>query len=152
MGQPSLRGPRAVALLLRCLGLLDLLALMAVAMPRRWLALGNDWTGLDPLPDTPLVGYLVRSASALYALHGATLFYLSFEVVRYWKLIRFLALAALVHGTLLVGIGAAEGMPLWWRCLEGPCLAATGALVLALQWRAERTVAGISWPSPVVEK
>jgi hypothetical protein len=115
---------------------LDLLALIAVVMPRAWIAYGHGATGLGALPPEPIVGYLVRSASLLYALHGAMVVYLSFDVARYWRLITFLAVAALVHGTILVGVDAAEGMPAWWRWAEGPCFAATGAVVLWLQWRA----------------
>src|SRR5262245_19416965 len=118
---------RALVLTLRCFGVLDLLAALAVAAPRRWLELGHDWAGLGPLPAGPIVGYLARSASALYALHGATVLFLSFDVDRYGPLIRFLALAALAHGAVMCGIDLAEGMPGWWQTVEGPGFAATGA-------------------------
>jgi hypothetical protein len=62
--------------------------------------------------------------------------FISFDVARYWHLIRFLAAAALLHGVVILGIDTAEGMPLWWRYTEGPCFTATGAVVLLLQWRA----------------
>jgi hypothetical protein len=137
MGEPRSDGARryrTLALVLRGLGGLDLLALAAVFLPRRWLEVAHAWAGLGELPDAPVVGYLIRSASALYALHGAMVLYLSFDVVRYWRLIRFLAVAALVHGVVMLGIDLAEGMPAWWRYAEGPCFAATGAVVLFLLW------------------
>ena len=59
--------------------------------------------GLGPMPQGPLVGYLIRSASALYALHGALALFLSFDVRRYWRVITFLA-APMRIGTTLVGI------------------------------------------------
>jgi hypothetical protein len=127
------RAERALAVTLRVLGGVDLLALVAVVVPREWMAAGNAWTGLGPLPEGPLVGYLSRSASLLYALHGAMIIFLSFDLPRYWRLITFLAVAALVHGAVLFGIDRAEGMPLWWRHIEGPAFAATGAVVLLLQ-------------------
>ena len=127
---------RRVARVLRGLGCLDLLALLTVVLPRPWIELAHEWAGLGALPEGPVVGYLIRSASALYALHGAAAVYLSFDVVRYWGLIRFLGLAALIHGAVMLGIGINEGMPLWWQCVEGPAFSATGAVMLFLQWRA----------------
>ena len=128
---------RTVAAVLRCLGGLDLLALAAVVMPRRWMEASAAAAGLSTLPPEPVVGYLARSAALMYALHGATVLYAAGDVARHWGLIRFLALAALAHGAVVAGIDAAEAMPLWWRAAEGPGFAATGLLVLWLQRRAE---------------
>ena len=103
-----------------------------MAAPRAWLDWGHRAAGLGELPAAPIVGYLARSASVLYALHGALVVYLSFDVERYWSLIRFLALLALVHGAIIMAIDWSEALPFWWRCLEGPGFAATGSLVLLL--------------------
>ena len=102
-------------------------------MPRQWIAAGHAWAGLGDLPPGPIVGYLARSASALYALHGALIVVMSFDVTRYARLITFLAAAAVVHGGVMLAIDLTEGMPLWWTLFEGPAFAATGAVVLILQ-------------------
>ena len=39
--------------------------------------------GLGELPQVPIVGYLTRSISALYALHGALLVFMAGDVRRY---------------------------------------------------------------------
>jgi hypothetical protein len=130
------KGQRALALTLRCLGAVDLLALAAVVLPRPWMAAGHAVLGLGALPAEPIVGYLARSASALYGLHGAMILFLSFDVVRYARLITFLAVAALLHGAVMFGIDVAEGMPAWWTAVEGLSFATTGAVVLLLQARA----------------
>jgi hypothetical protein len=124
---------RALVLVLRAFGALDLFAFSAVVMPRPWMAAAHAWVGLGTLPEAPIVGYLARSASALYALHGAMILYISFDVRRYWRLITFLAVAALVHGAVMAGIDFAVGMPRSWAFAEGPCFAATGAIVLLVQ-------------------
>jgi hypothetical protein len=126
------RGQRGLVWGLRALGVLDLLALTVVVMPWAWLAAAHAAAGLGEMPQAPVVGYLARSASVLYALHGAAVLFLSSDVVRYRPLIRFWALAALAHGAIMFGIDRTEGMPRLWTLLEGPCFAATGALVLLL--------------------
>ncbi|MGE5192078.1 MAG: hypothetical protein ACM3U2_06205 [Deltaproteobacteria bacterium] len=124
---------RHLALLLRAVGCLDLLALVAVVMPQHWMDVSHKFVGLGPMPHEPIVGYLARSASALYALHGAMMVFISFDVGRYERLIRFRALAALVHGAVILGIDLSEPMPALWRYGEGPAFAVTGILVLWLQ-------------------
>jgi hypothetical protein len=126
---------RRLALALRILGTLDLLAMLAALSPRPWIVLAHEWCGLGSLPDGPIVGYLFRSSSLLYALHGAMIWFVAGDVTRYWPLIRFLAALAVIHGAILVGIDAAEELPDWWRWAEGPGFAATGAIVLWLQRR-----------------
>ena len=124
---------RPLVLVLRGIGCLDLLALLAVVMPEHWMDIGHHWTGLGTLPREPIVGYLARSTSALYALHGAMVVFISFDVSRYERLIRFMAWAALVHGAVILGIDLAQQMPAIWLYGEGPSFAATGLVVLALQ-------------------
>lgn len=126
---------KLLALLLRAFGVFDLLALVAVAMPMASIAAAHERLGLGSLPIEPIVLYLARSASAVYALHGATILYVSFDVLRYDRLIRFLSLAAIFHGSLIVAIDLASGMPLWWTIVEGPCFAATGIAVLIVRGR-----------------
>jgi len=124
---------KALAIVLRGIGCLDTFALVAVVMPRHCMNFVAISLGLDTLPQEPIVGYLARSASAMYALHGLTVLYVSFDVVRYWRLIRFLAIIAVFHGVIMLGIDIGEGLPRWWQYVEGPCFAATGVVVLWLQ-------------------
>jgi hypothetical protein len=124
---------RRVAVALRVFGTLDLLALVAAVSPRPWIVVAHELCGLGPLPDGQVVGYLFRAASLVFALHGAVLWFVAGDVARYWRLIRFLAVLAIVHGAALVGIDGAEDMPGWWRWAEGPGFAATGVVLLWLQ-------------------
>jgi len=81
------------------LGAIDMLAFLAAIMPRRWMEAANILSGLGELPPGPLVGYLARSASALYGLHGAMIFFISLMSYRYWRLITFLAVAPSFTGS-----------------------------------------------------
>jgi hypothetical protein len=129
---------------LRFLGVLDLLAFLAVIAPRPTIDRLNQLCDLPPLPEGPLVGYLARSASLLYAFHGAILLFISFNPVRYLPLIRFMAWAAILHGGGMFVIDYFEEMPLWWRYTEGPGFALTGALILC-------TLPGMKSPRVVTE-
>jgi hypothetical protein len=132
---------RTLALVLRGMGALDCLALVAVCLPREWIdALCGRLTGVA-FPAVPVAWYLARSTSLLYALHGAMVVYISFDVPRHWRLIRFLAYAAIVHGGLILAIDVSSGMPGWWSAVEGPCFAVTGLVVLFLVQRARHTLA-----------
>jgi hypothetical protein len=92
--------------------------------------------GLGDLPNAPIVGYLTRSASALYGLHGAMILFVSFDVRRYERLITFLAIAALFHGAVMLGIDLKVGMPWFWTLFEGPGFAMTGIVVLVAKRQA----------------
>jgi hypothetical protein len=119
-----------LVVVLRGFGTLDFLAILAVFLPHSWIAHVHAALGLGDLPDAPILGYLTRSASALYALHGAMILFISFGVRRYARLIAFLAIAALFHGAVMLGIDWAVGMPWYWTMFEGPGFAMTGIIVL----------------------
>lgn len=129
----------ALAWLLRMLGAVDLLAVAFVFLPAEVIAAAQRLTGMEGAPDAPLVGYLIRTSSALYALHGALILFLSCDVQRYRPLIRLLGWLAIAHGALSIYIGIRVGMPLWWRCIEGPIFAAAGMVILVLLGRNRST-------------
>jgi hypothetical protein len=130
---------RALALLLRFSGVLLLTALGAVVMPHAWMAAIHRGLGMGDLPDVPIIGYLTRSASALYAAHGALVFYVSLDVRRYLRLVQVLAAISLVFGAVLLVVDVAVGMPLGWTIGEGPFVMALGAVLLVLARRVERS-------------
>ena len=126
---------RALVVVLRAAGVLTLTALGAAIMPFSWMAATHRFIGLGELPDTVIVGYLTRSLSAMYAIHGALLLYLSFDVRRYLGLVRFLAVIGLVFGGGLIVLDLAVGLPLAWTLCEGPFVI---GLSIVLYWLAGR--------------
>jgi len=145
------KSSRRLALVLRGLGCLDFAALLAVVVPERWIDIAHHSAGLGALPREPIVGYLVRSTSALYALHGAIVVFMSFDVVHYARLIRFIAWAAVIHGAVILGIDIAQEMPVLWRYAEGPGFTATGIVVLVLQ-RFQLRSRPTAQPSPAIKR
>ena len=126
---------RILVWLLRLSGAMTLTALGAVFMPYDWMNLIHQRLGMGELPDIPIVGYLTRSVSALYALHGALLIFVSLDVVRYLPVVRFLGWAGVVMGVLLFGVDRAVGMPVPWTNREGPFVVAISAVILVLARR-----------------
>lgn len=132
------RPDQTLSWLLRVVGVLDLAALVAVFMPASWHDRFHASAGLGALPHLPVVLYLARSASALYAVYGALLLFLSSDVGRYLPVIRFLVRIALVHAAMLVGIDINAGLPAWWAIAEGVGYAGWAGVAMWLAARVER--------------
>ena len=112
-----------------------LTALGAVVMPFDWMNSIHQQLGLGELPRAPIVGYLTRSISALYALHGALLIFLAHDVRRYRLVVRFLAVAGVVFGALVLGIDYSVRMPVAWTVQEGPFVVVLGMVFFWLTGR-----------------
>jgi len=112
---------------------MDMVAFIAVAMPIAWIETVHQWAGMGSFPDAPVAGYLARSASLMYGLHGMVLFLLATDTVRYRKLIRWIAGMTVLHGGFMLTIDLVEQMPLWWTIVEGPAFSLTGIVILVAQ-------------------
>src|SRR5579883_1063343 len=127
------RADRRLAWLLRAVGGLLLCALPAVPLPDAWMAaVHRDVLGLGELPRAPIVGYLARTASVLYALHGAIMLFVSFDIPRYRPLIVMIGVLNGSFGAACVVIDAAAGMPVWWTVAEGPVILVVAVAIVAL--------------------
>ena len=81
---------------------------------------------MGPLPTEPIVGYLARSTSALYALLGALFWAISFDPPRHRPILLTVGTGIVGFGIALFFVDRAEGLPLAWRLWEGPFVAAFG--------------------------
>ncbi|MGE5295249.1 MAG: hypothetical protein ACM3VT_10515 [Solirubrobacterales bacterium] len=120
--------------LLRMTGAALLCALVFVFCPFEWMAAIHRWIGLGELAYTPLLSYLTRTLSALYAFLGATTLFLSIEPDRYGPAIRFLGMLSTLGGVGVTVLDAVLHLPLFWTATEGPLTILLGvALVLLVQ-------------------
>lgn len=131
-----------LVLLLRLIGGLCLLALVALWMPRTWLDAGHRWLGWGAFPAAPVAEYLARSVSALSAFYGGLLVSLSSDVRRYCPLIRYQAVAIMLLSACGVVVGGWAGVPRWF--VGGDALAcwAYGVPMVVLAGRVDRGRAG----------
>ena len=122
-----------------------LCAVPCAFLPFAWMdAVHRDWLGLGPLPDAPIVRYMARSLSLVYALHGAVVLTVTLDWMRLRPIVPVLAC---LHAALGVGLLVADldaGVPWWWAVGEGPGLIAFGLVKLFLYRRANRTAADAS--------
>lgn len=121
-----------LVILLRLAGGLLLLAFVAIFLPVEWMAASHRWLGLGEFPESPLVDYLTRSASALYGIQGGLYLVVAAHVRRLSAVARYLGVMNVVLGVVMTGIDLNAGMPLYWTWSEGPPLAAFGLVMLWL--------------------
>ncbi len=125
--------------LLRAVGGVELLAVPFVFFPVPWMdQVHRRVLGLGTLPEGPIVEYMARSLSALYAVHGAVVFALSFDLPRYRPLVRLVGVLHLLLGAAVLATDLSAGMPTPWALGEGPGIAVGGALILLLNRAAAR--------------
>ena len=123
---------RTLALLLYVSGGVMLLAVFAIVLPTEWMAATHRWLGLGEFPASPLVDYLTRSISALYAIYGGLLVLLARDLRRFAPVIVYLAVTGLAFGVIMLGVDFAAGMPRYWSVSEGPLVLVLSLVILWL--------------------
>lgn len=129
---PPTRPERALKWVLRLNGLVTLAALAAVFMPLDWMDNVHQRLGMGPMPRGPVVEYLARTVSALYAIHGGLCLILARDVRRYGSLITYIAFASLLFAALVFWIDKSAGLPKAWLWSEAVSIALMSGVMLVL--------------------
>src|SRR5262245_50641845 len=116
-------------------GVMTLLALPAAFMPTAWMDMFHRRLMLAPLPEGPIVQYLARSVSALYAAFGSLTLLIAWDLRRFAPLVTWWGIAAILFGLILFCVDITAPMPPHWTWGEVPYTVLTGSLVLILQRR-----------------
>ncbi len=132
------RAERSLVWLLRAEGLMVLWALPAAFLPTDWMDAIGQRLGLDPLPRAPLVEYLTRSLSLLYAGWGPVVLVLASDLRRYLPLLWVYSWMTLAFGPTILAIDLAAGMPPGWVVGEAVTVNALGVVGILLLWRIQR--------------
>lgn len=109
-----------------------LVALPCAALPYAWMDAIHRMLGLGTLPNEPMVLYLARSASLLYAAIGCLYLFMARELPRYRDLLRFLAWLEVGLGLMLLPIDLWTGMPWFWTACEATFIVGWALGLLAL--------------------
>lgn len=131
---------RLLRVILAVTGFGLLLATVPIFFPASVIHFLHQQLGLGEFPDAAIAFYLARSTSLLYAVHGALIFFVSFNLDRYWPLIRLIGYLHIVLGLTVFGIDLTAPMPLYWIIGEGLPVAALGLLILWLWNRSNSEV------------
>jgi hypothetical protein len=129
---------KALILLLRISAVVLLTAVVPAVMPFDWMRAIHWQLGMGELPDGPIVGYLTRSLSAMYAVHGALVFFISLDVRRFLPVVKCLAVLGVVFGVGMLILDILVGMPRSWVVGEGPFVIGLGGVLLWLAVRIEK--------------
>lgn len=118
-------------LLLRLAGAFEILAFIAVVMPRNWMEISHEWLGLGVMPGGAVLMFLIRQASYTYGMHGVSLWVLALDVKRFRAMVILNGIAYLLAAPIFVAIDYSSEMPLWWTIGDG---VGCGVLGAALLW------------------
>lgn len=117
--------------LLRLVGFFELLAFIAVIMPRAWMEVSHAWLGLGQMPEGSVLMFLIRQASYTYGMHGISLWLIASDVKRFRPLLLLNGISFLLAGPVFFIIDYTAGMPMWWTATDGP---SCGLFGLAMLW------------------
>jgi hypothetical protein len=126
---------RLLSVVLLVAGAVEILAFVAVLMPRSWMEVAHTWLGLGEMPRGPLIMFMIRQASYVYGMHGVSLWVLASNVDRFRPLVLLNGISFLLAGVLFFVIDYTAGMPLWWTLADASGCASFGAVVLGLSVR-----------------
>lgn len=118
--------------LLRLVGASEVLAFIAVVMPRSWMEVSHVWLGLGEMPEGAVLMFLIRQASYAYGMHGISLWLLATDVKRFRPFVILNGISFLLAGPVFVLIDYTAGTPMWWTLTDGPACGLFGAAMLWL--------------------
>jgi hypothetical protein len=112
-------------------------ALVSALMPNAWVDMCAELMGVEPLPHTPLAGYLARLSSMMYVVHGATLFIVANQLPQSIFMVRPLGWVTLALGAAMLWIDWIEQMPAIWTWIEFLAITINGLVMILLAGKSE---------------
>jgi hypothetical protein len=133
-----------LTLLLRINAVLLMLALPAVVIPFPWMQSIHQALGMGELEHSPIIEYLARSLSLIYAMLGLVTWVIAGDLERYGPIVRMWGLAAIVCGAVLFAVDLVIEMPIFWLLAEGPYLIPLGLVIVWLHQKTDRNEAALN--------
>ncbi len=108
-------------------------ALPAALLPTDWMDAAHQSLGMGPLPRAPLVEYLTRSISVVYAAWAPLLIVMAGDLRRHLPLVRVFGWLTLLGAPVFFTLDLWSGMPAAWAVGEGVSLLALGVATVWLE-------------------
>jgi hypothetical protein len=99
-------------------GGVEILAFVAVVMPRSWMEASHAWLGMGELEGGAVLMFMIRQASYVYGMHGISLWVLASDVKRFRPLVVLNGISFLLGAPIFLIIDHTAGMPLYWTLLD----------------------------------
>ena len=125
------------AWILRIAGVVEIVAFIAVVMPRSWMEISHTWLGLGEMPPGPVLMFMIRQASYTYGMHGISLLVIASNVERFRPLVILNGIAFLIAGPIFFLIDYTSGMPWWWSVGDSLSCLSLGAALLLLSRKSQ---------------
>lgn len=138
--------PRALAVCLRILAVLQILTAGIAIIPLAWIEAWHVWAGLGAMSHDPMLLYVVRGGAFVQGAIGVLIWIMATDTVRYRPLIVASATIYFVGGPAFYLIDSVARMPRFWCLLDSVSCLLTGGVLLVLCFR--RTVAPRADRSP----
>ena len=116
--------------ILRIAGACEILAFIAVVMPRDWMEQSHAWLGLGVMPESAVLMFMIRQASYAYGMHGISLWVLATDVSRFRPLLLLNGVSFLLAGPVFGLIDYTAGIPWWWTVVDVFGCTSLGAIIL----------------------
>ncbi len=124
----------ALKIVLWLTGIVCLVSVVGIFLPpESWDSIVG-YFGVEPLPDLPVVRYMINLMCATYGGVGIYFLILGLSPLKHGILVPFSGLAAVLLGALCIIIGNQVGMPQKWYLSDGLSSLVLGVLIL-LTWR-----------------
>ena len=123
---------KVLIIILRVSGLLLITAFIFLFVPYEIMAQIHKQIGLGHFPQIPILAYLARSVSLFYAIHGAIILFISFDINKYSQILKLLCYLGILFGICLFFIDLNAPMPSYWTYGEGPLAVILSLIILVL--------------------
>ncbi|MHC4572130.1 MAG: DUF4345 family protein [Planctomycetota bacterium] len=134
---------RGLKICLWIAGILCLLSVFGIFLPIRAIESLARAFGVQTLPDSPLVMYVIRAMSATYAGVGVYFVILALHPMKYGVMIPFTGLAAVFVGVVCGITGMVVGMPPLWFLGDFVSCTVLGVLILVF-WRQAKMAGSVT--------
>lgn len=126
---------RLLSWLMRLAGAVEILAFIAVIMPRTWMEVSHAWLGLGEMPHGSILMFMIRQASYAYGMHGVSLWVLARDVDRFRPLVLLNGFSFLLAAPIFFLIDYTSNLPFWWALMDSGSCGVFGAAMLWLSRR-----------------